>query len=145
VVGISAVVYSMSGTEEIKKIDKKIGQPCIKQPEMVHALKEKLEKLLNFTLVDGKYKTEFKNFENVDEKNFLTELANVKLQLMYADMLFAVTATFTLAREWKVHGKPFRTTWSTGWYVTHLPVPATTVISALLTPSTSSHKGTSAI
>ncbi len=139
----------------------KIGLPRIKQPCMVAALKKKLEDLLNFVIVEGTnthskdgkktlskdYKTQFENFDNgsggevktYDEKKFLTELANVQLHLIYAEMLYHPTATFTLAREWKVHGKPFRTTWSTGWYVPRLPVPATTVMSALLTPSTRLH------
>jgi hypothetical protein len=143
VVGISAVFYSMSGTEEItSQIDKKTGLPRIKQPDMVAALEKKLKAILNFKIEKGAYKTAFKTFDK--ESSFLTELANVKLHLSYATMLYHRTATFTLAREWKVNGKPFRTTWSTGWYVTHLPISATIVISALLTPS-SPHKGTSTI
>jgi hypothetical protein len=156
VVGISAVFYSMAGTKEINQIDENIDLPTnqsdeksdlprIKQPSVVAALEKKLKDLLDFEIVDGKYtdsnyyKTKFKNFDigsggkvkTYDEKKFLTELANVQLHLIYAKMLYHETATFTLAREWKVHGKPFRTTWSTGWYVTHVPIPATTVISTL--------------
>ncbi len=147
VVGISAVFYSMSLTKEINDIDDKAGLTRITQPAMVAALRNKLNVLLNFEFDKGKgkYVTKFENFDHgsdgagktssdekkplvktFDEKKFLTELANVKLHLMYADMLYHETATFTLAREWKVHGKPFRTTWSTGWYVTHhLPIPTT--------------------
>ncbi len=115
VVGISAVYYSMSFTKEIDQIDPKTLLPRIKQPDMVDALQEKLKALLNYQNVNGAYKTTFKTFDK--ESSFLTELANVKLHLSYATLLYHRTATFTLAREWKVNGKPFRTTWSTGWYV----------------------------
>jgi hypothetical protein len=120
VVGISAVFYSMSGTEEMNQINKKNDLPRIEQRAMVAALKKKLDDLLSFTFDNGEYKTA--SFKPFNEKKFLTELANVKLNLIYAEMLFDETATFILAREWKVHGKPFRTTWTTGWYVTHLPL-----------------------
>jgi hypothetical protein len=142
VVGISAFFYAMSGTEEIKKLDKTTGLPCIKHSDMVKALENKLDDLL--------MECETENFDQSSiltehQSSILTELANVKLQLCCVKMLYDQTAKFTLAREWKVHGKPFRTTWSTGWYVTHLPpVSAATVISALLTPS-SFYKGTSTI
>jgi hypothetical protein len=131
VVGISAVFYSMDGTKELNQIDKteKNGLPRITQPKMVAALEEKLKGILNFTCAEGVYKTDFKTFDK--ESSFLKELANVKLHLSYVEMLYHHTATFTLAREWKVNGKPFRTTWSTGWYVTHLPIPPTTVICLL--------------
>jgi hypothetical protein len=113
VVGISAVYYSMTGTEEINQIDKN-KLPRIKQKDMVAALENKLNVLLNFTFEDGAFVTDVKTF---NEKSFLTELANVQLHLSYAKLLYHPTAIFTLAREWKVNGKPFRTTWSTGWYV----------------------------
>jgi hypothetical protein len=118
VVGISVVFYSMSGTKAIHQIDENTGLPCIKQPNMIAALKKKLKHLLSFDVVDGKYTTYLRTF---NEKSFLLELANTKLHLSYAEMLYHPTATFTLAREWKVHGKPFHVTWSTGWYMTHLP------------------------
>jgi hypothetical protein len=123
----------------------------------------------------GVYKTNFKTFPNA--KKFYTELSSATLQINYAEMLYATTSTFTLAREWKVrveggtcvnntgettcrgglvvlcanlhlfffllpnrptlflpgkvNGQPFRTTWSTGWYINYLKysqkVPAHTV------------------
>ena len=48
----------------------------------------------------GVYKTNFKTFPNA--KKFYTELSSVTLQINYAEMLYATTSTFTLAREWKV-------------------------------------------
>jgi len=116
VVGISAVFYSMGNTKSIEK--NMMAGDQILYDEMVHDLNDKLEKLYKFTERDGKFLTAVREFPNV--KKFLTEISNVKLQLTYMQLLYHKTSRFTLAREWKVNGKPFRTTWSTGWYINFL-------------------------
>jgi len=126
VVGISAVFYAMSGTKPIKDAEKAGELPVIPQPLLLESLKKKLDDILSgpkggdfeFVPASGKYNTKFKTFDN--DKKFYTELSSVTLQTAYAELLYAPTATFTLAREWKVNGQPFRTTWSTGWYINYL-------------------------
>jgi len=127
VVGISAVYYAMSGTKPIKDAEKAGKLPVIPQPVLLDSLKKKLNDILSspdgktdfeYVPASGEYKTKFKTFPN--DKKFYTELSSVTLQTAYAELLYAPTATFTLAREWKVSGQPFRTTWSTGWYINYL-------------------------
>jgi len=121
VVGISAVFYAMLATDAIEKVDI-LQKKQVTQIEIVAGLRKKLDKLYEFTEEDGAFKIDLdgnvKTFEN--DKKFLTEVSNVKLQLTYFELLYHPTAKGTFAREWKVNQKPFRTTWSTGWYINFL-------------------------
>ncbi len=88
VIGISAVYYAMSDTIESHNVSHK--NP-IKKEKMLEALDGKLVRLLKYPYVEsaGEYKTDFETF---DKKSFFRqiagELANVKLQRIYVDVLY---------------------------------------------------------
>jgi len=124
VVGISAVFYGFSGSKR-HVVAKVLEQ--IPHPEVLESLQHKLDLCLHARAdaAGGGFTTdpvtEFdKPIKFKKKMEWITEIANVTYQHEVISTLYHKTSKFYFSREWQVGGAPFRTTWSTGWFIEYL-------------------------
>jgi len=102
VVGIASAYYAFQGTGKQKDF-KDDNLPKFSYDDVLTTLKEKLDKCMEDRTGDWK-----------------KEVANVALVRALMEHSFHKNSTFVFQREWRVQKSPFRTTWSTGWFIEYL-------------------------
>jgi hypothetical protein len=124
VIGISAVYYGFSGSRRSLHLKDKEEIPL---NEVLDSLQHKLHLCINAqpsgsgfatARIDDSSEGQPIRFKN--EVKWFTEISNVAFQHTVLSNLYHESAKFYFAREWQVKKSPFRTTWSTGWFIEYL-------------------------
>jgi hypothetical protein len=120
IIGISAVYY---GFKESPRFLTSKPLEEIPHEDVIKSFQDKLKYLINATRTEKNMRIckEFsKDHKPMSFDKWIQEIANVTYQIEVLSTLYHSSSKFYFAREWQVQKSPFRTTWSTGWFIEYL-------------------------